>query len=515
MQSYTNSQHSNLRLPHGHLPNLIVIGIFWLIFIAWRSFVLGFYYDDWSLLTLPYEYGKPIFVGGIYRPLNVLLNYLALIFFSQNTLFWHIYGVSLVLMCSLAIYWMVFRVNQIIYSSDETARLSALFASLAWMLIPWGLGYSVWPSMFPGLITISLMAGSIVSVTKEEKKFQFLAAFLFLLAGLTYEAFWFSFISILLIKISTSKEMSWKNQKFTFSIFTTAQLILIAWNRSANSIFNGQVASKNINYDFFNIVSYVPYRILDYFGFYPSSIYRLYFLFFIILSSLLFAIYRKSRSSLVILACILGASLSLVIFSLAGNAVTSEGFQSRTYIAINFWLVFCMGICVAFLFQHVSGWLRSLIVASCFATFLLMGFYTFKYTELWVESWNFQEQMISKIPFQSVEVLSGNKQGVMLLLPDRRGKLEGPVAFSDATAIFYLNAPRVRNKIETGDFVVMVSRKNEWLTRWDGNIVSQSWCNSPEQIIGSYQIKSLSAVDLDAGVLTPLPKGWSYGCEQN
>jgi hypothetical protein len=122
---------------------------------------------------------------------------------------------------------------------------------------------------------------------------------------------------------------------------------------------------------------------------------------------------------------------------------------------------------------------------------------------------------VEKIPFHEVEKLESPKIGVILLLPNRIEKMEAINAFWDATAMFYLKDPRLKKKIEKGDLLIMVSREGEWLTEWDGKNVTQAWCHSPKDLIGSHKIKSLYAMNLSDQSLKALNKGWSHGCIQN
>lgn len=497
--------------------SFLIILLSWFAFIAWRPLLLGFYHDDWVLLTIQYPYGQPMIIGGIYRPLSVFFNYLAVILFEQNVYYWHIYGSALVLTCSLAIYGCVYRLVNVIYDNNFTAQFSGIFSSVSWMLLPWGFGYSAWPAMFPGMIAILFFTFVITCITYESKKLQAFAMFLFLIAGLTYEAFWLTFISLCLIKLSCQEKINWKNIAGTFVAYLFIQILLLAWNRGVNLYFNGpnKVVAKSINFDFLDIISHVPYRVLSFLGIDASNIEWLFGISSGVLAFLFLWVCRGKKVAIVLLACILGASTSLFIYALAGYAVMPSGIFSRTFIAINLWLVIGLGVCFPFFIEKIIGKLRVLFLLGCVLILSYLGFQTVKATFYWAESWEFQSQLMTKVPFQEIEMLPNSKVGVILLLPNRQGKMEAINAFWDATAMFYLKAPGLRKEIEKEDLVVMVSRQGEWLSEWDGKSVSQSWCHSPKQLIGSHQIKFLYAVDLETGALISLQKGWSYGCQPN
>ncbi|MBT8594005.1 hypothetical protein G6672_00720 [Polynucleobacter paneuropaeus] len=502
---------------HSQALSLLIIFFFWATFISWRLLYLGFYHDDWVLLTLQYRIGEPMIIGGIYRPLNVLLNYLGVTLFGEDVQYWHGYGAILVLLCSLVIYWCVFRLNSLIGKNNSIASLSAVFASVFWMLLPCGFGYTAWPAMFPGMIAIIFFTLAIISITYQGARYQVIAGFLFFITGLTYEVFWLAFVSLWLIKLSSRVQIGWKNAIGTLVSYALIQLLLVFWNRGVNLFFNGQnkVVAKSINFDFLGILSYVPYRVLATLGVDAKNIYWLYGILISVVTIILWSAYRRSRFSLILLACILGAFTSLFIYSLAGYAVMPTGIFSRTFIAINLWFAIGFGVSFAFLYEKFSQRLRAAFLLCCVFIIGYLGYQTIKTTFYWAESWEFQTQLVKKIPFQDIEKLPNSKVGVILLLPDRRGKMESINAFWDATAMFYLKAPNLREKIESGDLFVMVSRQGEWLSEWDGKSVSQSWCSSPAQLIGSHHLNSLYAVAMDSKTLISLPKGWSYGCGSN
>jgi hypothetical protein len=495
------------------LPIAIIFAI-WIAFISWRPWVLGFYHDDWSLLTVTSAYGHGLLEGVYTRPLNFALGYLGVLLFGENTFTWHAYGVLLVLATTVGIYGACNAITKQIFDGN-VARKASVIASLGWMLYPWSLGYTAWPVMFPGLVAIALFASALNNVgdfSTSSSKVRW-AAFKITIASLIYEAFWFAFIPMTIIFLALNKQYQWQKSRTVFLTLGMPQILLVVWNQMMT--YWGVGGGKQINLGWLEVVMYLPVRLLSSF----SGNRFLSICLCVIALYLLWILIKRSRNSrnisLILGACIIGITLSVVLYALAGYAISMTGIFSRSTIVINVWLSIAISIIAGIIISSSTTLISSRIAALVILIGLFrLGWGNVHETSRWAASWVDQKQLINRLSQINLDVIQGNSILVMDL-PKNRDIVEGFEAYWDTTAALYINFPHLRNAVESGQLWVTISKNNEWITRWDSGKLTQYWCHSPDKPLWEHQAKNAYLFDGRSAAIVKLTSPSILGCAQH
>lgn len=514
LSSRPRKDQSNLRAAIlGHwLTPLFMLVIAWLVFISWRPLVLGFYHDDWSLLTVTSPYGAPLIAGGQTRPLNVALGHLGVTLFGSNTVLWHVYGVVLVLITSGCAYLAALALAKGLAPRDEQqARWVAASAALAWMLVPTSLGYAAWPVMFPGLWCVSLVMLTIYLVISHTDSLAhlLLAAALLLISTLIYEAFWFSFAPIALLVLAVDPQKSWFGAVRTFLVLGAAQLAVIGWSLYLAATGGG--GGKRLNPDFLRIAGVVPRWLADLLGVSPLVSIALLLLAAAALTVSFWRFGPHRGAILAIAASAVGAAASMTLFYAAGYALTLTGVFSRTYIAFNVWLCLAVVVAVVTLLSLSKPWQRRALWAVILGGVTIMGTKTIAETLRWAESWSFQQRVLASIP--DTPPVRAGRTAIILAFPDRADKIESIGAFWDATAALYVARPGWRSQISDERVWATVSHEGEWNTAWDGRTVSQYWCRSPDTPLWRIDADAVLIFRPQDQELRAMTPGTSMGCD--
>jgi len=456
----------------------VAILIVWAIFVAWRPVILGFYHDDWSLLTVASPYGAPLLSGGGQtRPLYVGLGYLAVTLFGTNTYLWHTYGALLVLVVAMILYLCGYEVAKALNPDNGSARFAAMVGAASWMLFPWGLGYAAWPVMFPGLWQVGLVGLSAWLVLLDSRKPANLvvAALALVASTLIYEAFWLSFLPIALLALAVDQKKSVWNAIRVALALGLPQSLVICWSLYVGSIGGG--GGKRVNTRLLDLLGQLPTRLAQWSGLDVAIVYGLLCIALLGLALIIWLYIRNRAISLILVATTSGILISAIIFSAAGYALTPSGVFSRTFIAINLWLA----VLIAALFAVAAGtqMLGKAYRAVGVAALVVLGVFSVSETLRWAESWEFQKAFLAGVP-EAATTLGAQSDILVLEMPDRVGRIESIGAFWDATAAVYMMAPKLREAIEGDRLWVTVSRAAEWRTHWDGEELTQYWCREPE-----------------------------------
>lgn len=490
---------------------ILAILLGWLLVISWRPLVLGFYHDDWSLLTVTSSYGASLVSGGLTRILYVGLGYAAVALFGANPVPWHIYGVLLVLVTSGFVYMGSLAVAQKLANQISSARWAACLAALVWMLTPTSLGYAAWPVMFPGMWAICLVMASIYLLASAPVSLRNLcvAAIFLILSTLIYEAFWFCFIPMTMLAFAVSTQRRWFNSLRTLAIVGGAQLSIIGW--SLIQAANGRGTGKQITASYLDILNTTPRWLADLLA---TTIGTAYGVIFIALTGLALAYWRlRSYRSIIIalLAMSIGAATTMTLFYAAGYGMTSKGIFSRTYIAFNVWLALavCIGSLVAL--DKVRGRSTALLALAFLAALIWIGGKNITQTMRWAEAWSYQQQLLAGIP-DLPPVDTQLHTALIWSLPNRSDKVESIGAFWDTTAALYVMRPGWRPFLEHGWLWATGSQNGVWKTTWDGEKVTQSWCFSPDVPLWSIPAKQVIIYDPEAASFIRAELGESLEC---
>ena len=487
------------------------IALAWVAFISWRPWYLGFYHDDWSLLTVTSSYGRKLLEGGQTRPLNVAMGYLGVSLFGTNTFAWHLYGAVLVLFTSISVYAACYVITRQVFEAN-VARVGALVAGIAWMLYPWSLGYSAWPAMFPGLVAVGLFSTAMAILAENPSSASRIrwAGYAIVLSSLIYEAFWFAFLPVALIALAMEAPRAWRNAFRVFVVLGGFQLSLVAWNQLISHWGGG--GGKQLNPNWFDIVAYFPVRLVSGWGFSRFVVLVLCAVGAAVLLLMITRASRPQRVVLVLAACIAGISISVALYAAAGYAIVPKGVFSRTSIAVNVWLSLGISVFVALVLSSAtSRFFRAVTIVLVLLGLTQLAFENLREANRWTESWRNQREVLRKLPLSALEAIEA-KSALVIALPTTSGMTEGLEGYWDTTAALYVTFPSLRDSIESGRLWSTVSKNSEWLTQWDGSRLTQYWCHSPNQLLWEHRADNAYVIDIERQELRGLSRSWVSGC---
>lgn len=507
MSAVTTHPLRQIRLPaaihkYDFCIPLFVIFVFWCVFILWRASSLGFYHDDWSLLTVTSKYGEHLIAGGRTRPLNVALGYLGVSLFGLNTVAWHLYGALLVLANAAIMYGccraLVVRVLPLMPAGSATT--AATLAASAWMLFPWGLGYTAWPAMFPGLYATAMFSGALWVLAKDPFSPAHLrwSCYLLVLASLIYEAFWFAFLPMSIMVLAFVGTDRYRTALRALLVLGTAQFLLIAWNQMLGHWGSG--GGKQLNAAWLN-------TLLASFTLPIQAALSLYVL--VALTSIFTASVYRLRITLTLIAASTGMFVAMGLYAIAGYSVAMRGLSSRTFIAIDIWLALGIAVSIAFTLQFVVRWQKKAVVFAALALLVALGGKNLREAHRWSESWEFHRNLLAKAPFAAMLEVPPDSV-IVLTKPNRVDDIDALGAYWDTTAAIYVTQPAMRPAIDKG-LTVTLGREQQWLTTWDGQKIKQSWCVYATVPLWTLPARKAYLIN-KAHQLESLPPRWSQAC---
>lgn len=211
----------------------------WTIFYFPRIFLLGFDADDWIYLVhwkdIPFidrlHYLVQI-VGA--RPGSVVL--LAAYPFAAQASPQISQAVSAVASLTVAI--LLYRlILTLLRQTDSQRGFVAVAGSILWLLAPWSMGYTAWPSMISGLVaTILFLLAWLGAIDPKCQPRQIaLSAMLQFLSYVTYETYYGQFIVVLATIWYLGPDRSPLTRRLSLPaiLFLLAQIAALAVNRAA------------------------------------------------------------------------------------------------------------------------------------------------------------------------------------------------------------------------------------------------------------------------------------------
>lgn len=395
----------------------------WLILVAWRPFVLGFYHDDWSVIVSHPSWPE---FAQMYaaRPIAALTTWLGILAFGAHPFLWQVLLSVLTLGVAYGLRAFVLEI------ANEQA---STIAALCWLVLPTTMGSTVWPVAHVHLIaTIAFLwsARLIVRGTRENAAIGLWAISLF-----TYEAFYFQFIPVLFL---CSKRPSRK----LIAGLTMVQLAAIAWNRFTAWSTTGKHFASN----FYLIFIGSFYRL-------PGEFWKAFGLVGMAGLGLLLICTAKSGNKITMI-CVLGMLISIAILAGAGYGLQSAGVFSRTFLVLNVW-----GCVAAAVVLQRRQW-QTVLILACFTVAMLVQ------SNDWAKSWRIQQAILRSAPIEQLKRIPVGAT-IVLDAPMKAGDVEvfgAPWDISGAMQFTYPNLLR--------EFTVTGQPGSHWHWKWPENTVT-------------------------------------------
>lgn len=508
-------------LPLGsNLIGVWLILFTWVVLVAWRPLVLGFYHDDWASIALPIETGKNLsssISGDPTRPLYVLIIYFLRWMFSGNPLGIQWISAILSLLCGLGIALLVTALFGQQKNDDyslSTINFSGVQSAILWFSFPWSLGFSAWPIMLPPLFGMTCTIYSCLLLAKKSLTIQCIALSLILMVmpWFIYEATWFLWMPVILILFGKNIQQRYSSKKlFYIALFLLAlQVIFILINRYGFS--HGQAKQLSTNFlqalsqNYFSIENSLAPMIGKYgWPALKSGIIAFWVLFVL---SLMYT--REKILHLVagILIC-LGIVGSQLLYALAGYGLVWDGLFSRVTLPLSFWLVLLFGYVSSQIYSKL-GIVRTILIPAFFLILIPLSFSLVEQTVLWKKSWEDQVRILKEIP-SSILSLPSNGGILLLDLPSGTPPVYSFGAYWDINgAVVY----RIYKyfPINFSHIYATVARIGEFKTTWDGQYLRQYWCRDPDSELWRLEAREMFYWKLGDEEATRIKPGYEGGC---
>jgi hypothetical protein len=133
---------------------------------AWQPFRLGFYCDDWALFVQPRLHAQDFHFLGTWhvdRPGYAIFDKLMLELWDGRAATFHLVKIAIDLTTAAALGWTI-----LVYQKSLGARSFVLAASSAafWLVAPWSLGYSLWPTAAFTNISVLFLCFSAIALAR-------------------------------------------------------------------------------------------------------------------------------------------------------------------------------------------------------------------------------------------------------------------------------------------------------------------------------------------------------------
>jgi hypothetical protein len=226
----------------------VLFPVVWLIFYVPRIWRFGFYYGDWSDLLVLNPFNSVWWIFNS-RPVSIVIFYVLPRLIGDHPAIWQALLCASMLLASWLFYRILIRVGVLLERPAAmpigSYRFSADVVVACWLLFPWTLGWTAWPTLLMGQLALLFFLLSMHLLLNAETKGQVVAAaFVYALCNFTYEPFYLAFLPFLLILfIGNERRHFWL---MTASLFTV-QLVAVGYNRLMAHIMVDGGAAKAVD----------------------------------------------------------------------------------------------------------------------------------------------------------------------------------------------------------------------------------------------------------------------------
>jgi hypothetical protein len=468
------------------IPPWSLIVAAWLAAYVTRPGMLGFYSDDWNVLLRPtvdnaaFSARRLGVLMEIYanRPVHGLLTFAFSSLCGHSPVLWHTAIAALALASAFAVYGFL---RALLRLAGLESSLAAAIAAALWLVFPWMLGVTAWPSMAPGLcaVVFFVFAGRLFFDGWRRRKAPWLFPSLALLAGmLTYEAFYGQLFVLLLMGVvcGVARWVGRRRLALTLAACGLVQAAAIAWNRLSPQIFS-VAATKSLYAQWDQKLRHSVLMLPRAFRYSAPELFPLPELVVLVLGvtcagaivAQLLAVQDRKRAVrqlalLALAAC--GGFIGLLIPALAGYSYKWTGHEARTLLSPSVWMSIAAAIALAAAI-HDRTPVRVTAITGSIALGFLMTLATHARLREWAEVWAIQRRTVATAPVSQLR--SAAPDSVILVTGLLRHK--GLTVFAypwDINGIMFFHYP---------DLLVQrlyfLPARDGALTTWDGHTVVQ------------------------------------------
>lgn len=466
-----------------------ILGFIFAVTSWWRASKLGFYSDDWIFLSntiyLPATLVEYLKVNWYARPAYAFiawaLNHLA----NGAPTYWQVISSGTVLASAAVSYRLIAYTACCLGYGARASLLGGVCGAAVLFFSPWMLAVFAWST---GVLTlwgfILFGVGYLIIEEGEGAGNKCVGSVLVFCGFLSYEAYWFTFVPLLLISkgfrasqvASTIRAALWYGVPLGLAVLYQRVLVplMVPGHSKAISVNFSLILNNVTRFDDFVSAAIAPV---------PT---KAFYLTLLALAAILLVVKAVSivRLALVAAALGLGVIFTAVIHGVAGYGLSGTGVMSRTMAAPGFYFAVLIGIMVAASADQLSHKARAPRIAygvpllfGIVLVLLLSGFVArvSEWTTAKEQSKRVLDSIVSVVDRAYLRETGKDVSVVVQIEGDPNGEvfgayweLGGAVALADpslvpATNVWFLPA-----------------RQGAWNTVWDGEAVTQGVCSAPQ-----------------------------------
>ncbi len=452
--------------------------------VAWQPLLLGFYLDDWAEWVNGASQGKPFSLARLAfansvdptRPGLLPFTFVFSSLFGDHPVLWQ----GGLLLANFGVAWSIVAASRALTQcSTPAGRAITAAAGLCWLLLPWNGAAGFWLTMLPKDLVIAaegLLCAVLIRGWAKNQSRAVAAGVLYLWMCLSYEAFYFQWIPLVLIGVVlwTAKRVALRPVISTSIALFAAQGVAGLWNiytKHTGYLYNKQVIPNWSHLVRDNLLNIVPAVLGS-----VSEISLEFALCGVIVIAMWLVVYVRSLSeasdrlagyasaSLAGIS-VLGGLISIVIFSLGDRRVSATGVETRSTSLFSFWIVIAAAILTIFTMERLQRLPRSIFALSLAGFGLCLAAGHVLRAGDWATAWNLQKQYLAEAPISDLKRTEKDAQIIILAPLDVNG---APVfaAYWDVNHAIPWAYPFLRSRL----FVVY----NHWAgpLKWNGRQLS-------------------------------------------
>jgi hypothetical protein len=377
----------------------VLFPVVWLVFYLPRIWRFGFYDGDWVDLMRLNSF-ESVWHTFNSRPLSIVIFYVLPRLIGDHAEIWQALLSASMLCASFLFYRILVRIGLLLEGPAMmqvgSYRVTADVVVACWLLFPWTLGWTAWPTLMMGQLALLFFLLSMHLLLNAETKWHVVAAaFVYALCDLSYEPFYLAFLPFLaMLFITNERRHFWLMVVVLFSV----QIFAIGYNRLMAHIMVDGGAAKIVDFStVFESLGSVRglLKALLYSAPQTAKLISNSIVVMVVATGILLFVlgtrFGQKRISLrysaVLIFAFLMISASVVQFGLAAYGLSGIGIASRTSIAVCVWIAIFIFV---FLRTNILLTVPLARRASAFLIALLMtccALALYHQNELWAFAW--------------------------------------------------------------------------------------------------------------------------------
>jgi hypothetical protein len=388
-----------------------------LLFVCWQPFELGFYMDDWSVQARAVKHGaafsKERFreIAGVdpTRPGIAVSRFILSSLLGDRPMLWQL---AMLLMNGLVVVCLARAARAICHAPMHRAPI---FITMSWLLLPWSTSSQFWTVLLPVELLLALFALLVASAI-ERSTSRVLA--LSIQAGIyfwlctSYEVFYGQFLAIVLIMVGVAA-LQHRPLRPALSMLISlgaAQILAVFWHFESPRLAGGV---RPIEHGWMRVA------IINFKGLVPQMVQSMvevrwpfYLVMFALLASSGYVLWQSRQewatgsqvlgAALITGACVFGAGLSVLSFSLGLRPFAGVGVDNRNFILVSFWLVLLAALGAVTVLKFADRAWRRALTLMAFACGIILGIaHTVRGLD-WASAWTQQNHILQSAPVEQL-----------------------------------------------------------------------------------------------------------------